>query len=56
MLDVSERGLDSLPEWRRQLGRRVMNEITRLVLVSWGRATKASKEKLAHTGDTAGVE
>ena len=38
VLDVSERMLDSLPEWRRALGRRVMNEVTRLVVVSWGRA------------------
>ncbi len=28
VLDVSERMLDSLPEWRMKLGRRVMNEVT----------------------------
>jgi hypothetical protein len=46
-LDVSERMLDSLPEWRRALGRRVMNEVTRLVVVSWGKASKEKKEKIA---------
>jgi len=46
-LDVSERMLDSLPEWRRALGRRVMNEVTRLVVVSWGKASKEKKEAAA---------
>jgi len=46
-IDVSERMLDSLPEWRRKLGRRVMNEVTRLVVVSWGRASKEKKESVA---------
>merc|ERR1719440_236657 len=44
VIDVSERMLDSLPEWRRALGRRVMNEVTRLVVVSWGKASKGKKE------------
>ena len=39
--------LDSLPEWRRALGRRVMNEVTRLVVVSWGKASKSKKESIA---------
>ena len=52
VLDVSERMLDSLPEWRRALGRRVMNEVTRLVVVSWG---KASQEKKEATADKLGV-
>jgi len=47
VLDVSERMLDSLPEWRRKLGRRVMNEVTRLVVVSWGKASKDKKEEIA---------
>jgi len=47
VLDVSERMLDSLPEWRRALGRRVMNEVTRLVVVSWGKASKKKKEETA---------
>jgi len=47
VLDVSERMLDSLPEWRMKLGRRVMNEVTRLVVVSWGRASQAKKEEAA---------
>jgi len=47
VLDVSEKMLDSLPEWRRALGRRVMNEVTRLVVVSWGRASKDKKEQTA---------
>ena len=47
VIDVSERMLDSLPEWRRALGRRVMNEVTRLVVVSWGKASKEKKEKVA---------
>jgi len=47
VLDVSERMLDSLPEWRMKLGRRVMNEVTRLVVVSWGRASQSKKEETA---------
>jgi len=47
LMDVTERMLDSLPEWRRKLGQRVMNEVTRLVVVSWGRASKEKKEKAA---------
>jgi hypothetical protein len=47
VIDVSERMLDSLPEWRRKLGRRVMNEVTRLVVVSWGKASKSKKEETA---------
>jgi len=53
VLDVSERMLDSLPEWRRALGRRVMNEVTRLVVVSWGKASKEKKEK---TADSLGLD
>ena len=53
VLDVSERMLDSLPEWRMKLGRRVMNEVTRLVVVSWGRASQAKKEE---TADKLGLE
>jgi hypothetical protein len=53
VLDVSERMLDSLPEWRRKLGRRVMNEVTRLVVVSWGRASQKKKEE---TADSLGLE
>lgn len=52
-IDVSERMLDSLPEWRQALGRRVMNEVTRLVVVSWGKASKAKKEQVA---DNLGLE
>jgi hypothetical protein len=52
VLDVSERMLDSLPDWRRKLGSRVMNEVTRLVVVSWGRASKEKKEA---TADALGV-
>lgn len=48
VLDVTERMLDSLPEWRRALGRRVMNEVTRLVVVSWGRASQEKKEAAAN--------
>jgi len=47
VIDVSERMLDSLPEWRMKLGRRVMNEVTRLVVVSWGKASKEKKEAAA---------
>mmetsp|Transcript_12621 Transcript_12621/g.20889 ORF Transcript_12621/g.20889 Transcript_12621/m.20889 type:complete len:330 (-) Transcript_12621:129-1118(-) len=47
VLDVSERMLDSLPDWRRNLGKRVMNEVTRLVVVSWGRASQKKKEDTA---------
>ena len=47
ILDISERMLDSLPEWRRSLGRRVMNEVTRLVVVSWGRASSGKKSSVA---------
>lgn len=38
---------------RRALGRRVMNEVTRLVVVSWGKASKEKKERVA---DDLGVE
>ena len=38
---------------RRALGRRVMNEVTRLVVVSWGKASKEKKERIA---DDLGVE
>ena len=47
VLDITERMLDSLPEWRRALGRRAMNEVTRLVVVAWGKASKEKKEKTA---------
>jgi len=47
LLDITERMLDSLPEWRRNLGQRVMNEVTRLVVVSWGRASQKKKEETA---------
>ena len=30
-----------------KLGRRVMNEVTRLVVVSWGRASQEKKEEAA---------
>ena len=30
-----------------KLGRRVMNEVTRLVVVSWGKASKEKKEAAA---------
>ena len=53
VLDVSERMLDSLPEWRMKLGGRVMNEVTRLVVVSWG---KASQEKKEATAEKLGLE
>ena len=44
VLDVSERMLDSL-EWRRALVRRVMNEVTRLVVVSWGKASRRRRRR-----------
>ena len=53
VLDVTERMLDSLPAWRQQLGRRVMNEVTRIVVVSWGKASKSKKEA---TADKLGLE
>ena len=39
--------LSELPEWRKNLGKGFMNQITRLVVVSWGRATRAKKKALA---------
>ena len=38
--------MSELPEWRKNWAR-AMNQITRLVVVSWGRATRAEEEALA---------
>ncbi|KAJ1448877.1 hypothetical protein M885DRAFT_590698 [Pelagophyceae sp. CCMP2097] len=47
VLAVTEEMLSELPEWRRSLGLSLMNQVTRLVVVSWGRATREKKERLA---------
>ena len=46
VLQVTEDMLSELPDWRRNLGQNLMNQITRLVVVSWGRATKRQKLQL----------
>eukprot|EP00629_Pelagomonadales_sp_RCC1024_P006789 CAMPEP_0119260776 /NCGR_PEP_ID=MMETSP1329-20130426/1032_1 /TAXON_ID=114041 /ORGANISM="Genus nov. species nov., Strain RCC1024" /LENGTH=236 /DNA_ID=CAMNT_0007260223 /DNA_START=93 /DNA_END=799 /DNA_ORIENTATION=+ len=46
LLSVTEDMLSELPEWRKNLGKGFMNQITRLVVVSWGRATRAKKKAL----------
>lgn len=62
VIAVTEEMLSELPEWRRSLGLNLMNQydslaylpntlrlpcrITRLVVVSWGRATKRQKKQL----------
>ncbi|KAJ8613430.1 hypothetical protein CTAYLR_002303 [Chrysophaeum taylorii] len=46
VLKVTEEMLSELPEWRRNLGLALMNQVTRLVVVSWGRATKKKKQQL----------
>ena len=47
VIDVTEKMLSELPEWRRSLGLTLMNQVTRLVVVSWGRATRTKKKELA---------
>ena len=47
VIDVTEKMLSELPEWRRSLGLTLMNQVTRLVVVSWGRATRKKKKELA---------
>ena len=47
VIAVTEEMLSELPEWRKNLGKGFMNQITRLVVVSWGRATRAKKKALA---------
>lgn len=47
VIDVTEKMLSELPEWRRNLGLSLMNQVTRLVVVSWGRATRKKKKELA---------
>jgi len=47
VLSVTEDMLSELPAWRRDLGLNLMNQITRIIVVSWGRATKHQKEALA---------
>ena len=47
VLSVTEDMLSELPQWRRDLGLNLMNQITRLVVVSWGRATKQQAQQQA---------
>uniref|UniRef100_A0A7S3JSB2 PPPDE domain-containing protein n=1 Tax=Aureoumbra lagunensis TaxID=44058 RepID=A0A7S3JSB2_9STRA len=46
VLKVTEEMLSELPDWRRNLGLTLMNQVTRLVVVSWGRATRSKKKNL----------
>ena len=52
VLDFTDSMLDNLPEWRQNLGTVFMNQLSRLVVVSWGRVVKDEKEK---TADALGV-
>lgn len=47
VIAVTEEMLSELPDWRRSLGLSLMNQVTRLVVVSWGRATKAKQKAAA---------
>ena len=47
VLDVTEKMLSELPEWRRAMGAHFMTQITRLVISAWGNATKKKKESVA---------
>lgn len=47
VLDFTDSMLDALPEWRRMAGEVFMNQLSRLVVVSWGRVVKDEKEKTA---------
>ena len=47
VLDFTDSMLDNLPAWRQNLGEVFMNQLSRLVVVSWGRVVKDEKEKTA---------
>ena len=47
ILDVTEKMLDALPAWRKDMGQFFMTKVTRLVVTAWGRATKDGKKKAA---------
>mmetsp|Transcript_21824 Transcript_21824/g.67190 ORF Transcript_21824/g.67190 Transcript_21824/m.67190 type:complete len:240 (+) Transcript_21824:106-825(+) len=56
LLDVTEKMLSELPEWRKSLGMGFMNQITRLVVVSWGRATRKKKKELEDAAKAAAAQ
>lgn len=45
--------LDNLPNWRKEMGLHFMTKITRLIVSSWGRATRDKKEITARNLDLA---
>lgn len=53
VLDFTDSMLDNLPEWRRAMGDVFMNQLSRFVVVSWGRVLRKEKENAA---DDLGVE
>lgn len=44
ILDFTDSMLDAVPEWRRAAGHVFMKQVSRLVVVSWGRVTRKEKE------------
>lgn len=53
VLDFTDSMLDNLPEWRRAMGDVFMNQLSRFVVVSWGRVLRKEKENAA---DELGVD
>jgi len=47
VLDFTDSMLDNLPEWRRAMGDVFMNQLSRTVVVSWGRVLRNEKERKA---------
>lgn len=54
-LDVTEKMLDQLPGWRREMGLHFMTKITRLVVAAWGNATKEGKAARARELEGGGL-
>ena len=54
-LDISEKMLDNLPNWRKEMGLHFMTKITRLIVTAWTRATKDAKKEVASAKDEENV-
>ena len=52
VMDFTDSMLDNVPEWRRAAGQVFMNQLSRFVVVSWGRVVRGEKER---TADKLGV-
>ena len=48
-LDTTEKMLDNLPNWRKEMGLHFMTKITRLIVTAWARATRDEKKSIAST-------